>query len=96
MPAYAYPITIKRKKQLISFDERHEIAPPLTLELLAPIVEDNAFTIQEDDAQFSNSYILTVHKSRLETDEEQTARIDKEKRYMIEYKKRHPKQEPKQ
>ena len=93
MPAYAYSITIKRKKQTLNFDERYEIEPPLTLEKLAPIVGGNTFTIQEDDEIFSNTYILTVHKNRLETDEEQKTRVDREKRYMAEYKRRHPKQE---
>jgi len=93
MPAYAYAITLKRKKQIINFSERHEIAPPLTLEKLAPIVGDNTFTIYDDVEVFSNVYILIVHKNRLETDEEQKTRVDREKRYMVEYKKRHPKQE---
>lgn len=94
MPAYAYPIPIKRKKQIIQYDERHEIAPPLTIALLAPIVGDSPFTIRDNDEQFSNSYILTVHKNRLETDEEQKMRVNREKRYMTEYNKRRPKQEP--
>lgn len=96
MPAYAYAITIKRKKQTLRFDERHEIAPPLTLEKLAPIVGGNTFTIQENDEIFSDTYILTVHKNRLETDEERKARIDREKRYMTEYKRQHKKQHKKQ
>lgn len=87
MPAYAYPITIELNKKAIAYDTQHEIdASSLTLDMLRPIVGTHRFTVK--DADWSG-YVITVHQSRLETDDEQAARIAKEQRYMDEYHKRH-------
>lgn len=96
MPPYAYPIKINREKQVIRFHEHKGIeSNSLTLEDLQFVGQDK-FSICEKEVEtgigcYPEGYIITVYRSRLETDEEYNKRIASEEAYMAEYNKRHPK-----
>lgn len=90
MAAYAYPIIIKLKKQRIWFDEVHQIeSDSLTLKELK-FIGDASFSILERDEEsgFSSGYTICVHRSRLETADEQLKRIQRERAYMKEFNRR--------
>ena len=73
MPAYAYPIKIRKNKQWFYFDEIHELESNLlTLEALQ-FVGNDAFSICPPAEGFNSGYVINVSRSRLETDEERDA-----------------------
>jgi len=82
-----YPIIVKEEKQVIREDLKYPLKDTwVTLEMLRKhINEGEYFTIMEDD---NECYIL-VNRDRLETDEEQEKRVEREKNYMINYHKFH-------
>lgn len=90
MAAYAYPIIIKPEKQVVKYSRQINLPDePLSLSLLRDYVtEDDTFTITEND--WSIYPVLTIFKTRLETDKEQQERVNKETAYTVEYNKRHP------
>ena len=91
MGAYMYPITVKKDKQIIRYIERH-VLPDRLLDLSdiqKHIKEGDKFSITEiEQGVFCIETVLTVHKMRLETDEELNLRVNKELSYMAEYNKR--------
>jgi hypothetical protein len=85
MPAYAYPITIHREKQRVQYDETAIIeANSLTLKDLE-FVGPDSFSVQEQEW---GGYVITVSRSRMETDAERESRVAREESYMTEYNKR--------
>ena len=85
MPAYMYPINIKREPKIIRFQETKQIESDiLSLKDLQFVGEDK-FDIELSPY---NTYIITVYRSRLETSKEMNDRILKEENYMKEYNKR--------
>lgn len=87
MPAYAYPITIRRNKLTIQFDELVKIEnDSLTLSDLQ-FVGDDSFSIHAGELG-EPSYTVSVSRSRLETDDELAARVTREESYMAEYHRR--------
>ena len=93
MPAYAYPIIIKRDHQKVRYSKNIELDDHvLTLEILSKLVTaSERFCIVETDEGFYSKTILSITGDRYETDEELTQRVEKEERYMAEYNKRHNK-----
>jgi hypothetical protein len=93
MPAYAYPITIKRERQKVRYSKTIELDDHvLTLGILSKLVTpDERFCIVETDEGLYSRTILSISGFRLETDEELADRVKKEESYMIEYNKRHKK-----
>ena len=93
MPAYAYPIVIKREKQEVK--DQREITLESRLftlqDLRNHVAEGEMFSIDKMEGYFGDAIILTVYKTRLETDEELRARVESEEKYMEEYNKRHKK-----
>jgi hypothetical protein len=93
MPAYAYPITIKREPLKIRYHRSITLEDStLTLALLRQYVtEEERFSIDETDEGLYSRTILSISGERYETEEEVKARVTKEERYMEEYNKRHKK-----
>ena len=90
MPAYAYPIKIKKARQTIHFDETKRLENDcLTLADLQFVGADD-FSICLPDDDWATGYIVNVSRTRLETDEERNNRVQKEESYMAEYTRRHP------
>lgn len=84
--AYLYPIKINREPQLIRYDEEKELdGPSLYLTDFAFIGSD-PFSITE--LPFGR-YLISIGRTRLETDEEHSNRVQGEENYMAEYNKRH-------
>lgn len=85
MPAYAYAIQIKPKKQVVTFNEEREFqSNSLTLSDLA-FVGDDPFSVHEHEW---SGYTISVARTRLETDEERDTRVARERAYMEEYTRR--------
>lgn len=86
MPAYAYPIKIRPRRQTVYFEESFNVRKDsITLADLQPVGED-CFSVHEHD---SGGYRIDILRSRLETDEERSSRVTKERAYMAEYNRRH-------
>jgi hypothetical protein len=94
MPAYAYPIQIKREPQKVKYQKQFELESALlTLsELRKYVSEDEQFAINEEgEPPFGDKIVLHVYGYRMETNEELRTRVAKEEAYMEEYNKRHKK-----
>jgi len=92
MGMYMYPIKVSKKKQHVKVIEQHTLENGLlTLaDLRQYLKEGDKFSISEiESGVFSYETILTVHKTRLETNEERDLRVNRELSYMAEYNKRH-------
>lgn len=92
MPAYMYPIVIKKDRQKVRYTKDIELDNDgvLTLSILRTYVnEDECFSIVEKRSVMGCAYLLRVSGQRLETKDECTARVEKEEKYMAEYNKRH-------
>lgn len=87
MPAYAYPITVRRTRQTIKWEETKDF-DSLSLEILQPFVGDEDFSVIQLDWQEGGGYRIGVTRSRKETIEEYAARLAREVAYMKEYNKR--------
>lgn len=86
MPAYAYPILIRRENLQVHFlEERLIESDRLTLADLQFAGADK-FTVSEAEDQAG--YLVSVSRSRLETDEERDLRVAREEAYMAEYRRR--------
>lgn len=87
MPAYAYPINIKRDRQKVRYVKEIELdSNILTLDMLSKLIaKDERFSITETH---EGGTTLTIIGDRLETDEELTQSVQKEERYMAEYNRR--------
>jgi hypothetical protein len=93
MPAYLYPITIKRNHQTICYEETKTIENDrLTLKDLAFVGEDK-FMVEELSRQ--EGYCITAFRSRKETDSERDFRVAGEEAYMAEYTRRKELRHPK-
>jgi len=94
MPAYAYPIIIKREPQLVRFQKEIELGSGsdgvLTLAKLREygVTEEHAFWTRETDEGLYSTTLLIISGARLETPEELKIRVEKEEAYMAEYNKR--------
>jgi len=90
MPAYAYPITIKRTPQTITMDETIPLKSEiLTIELLQPLVGGDPFTFNvTENERGGPRYELTVTRTRIETAKELATRVAREEAYMDEYHRR--------
>lgn len=99
MPAYAYPIQIKRKRQTIRFEEKVKLTEDwLTLPTLA-FVGNDTFSICETEhdsgtGTYTSGYTVTVNRQRPETDDEMNTRIASEESYMREYERRKALRQP--
>lgn len=83
---YMYSIRITRTKKRVSTEHQHTLGQDaLTIAGLQEIVGEYLFEVEKDEY---NQYVVTVYSWRLETDEEQNARIAKEEAYMVKYHKR--------
>ena len=96
MPAYAYPIQIKRERQKVRYHKSIKLENEgiFTIDELSKLVtHDERFSIveREYNSMFGKDIFLSITGERLETDEELNARIEKEEKYMAEYNKRHDK-----
>ena len=82
MAAYAYPISIDRKRQTILELKEVELeGGSLSIERLAPIVGDNNFSVQYGESLRDPDYIISWCETREETDEEMRRRIEKAEAY---------------
>jgi hypothetical protein len=87
MPAYAYPINIDRNNKEIQYTDRYELDnDSLVISDLSSIVGNDRFSI--DSEELLDGYVVTVYRSKLESDEVRDKRVAKEVRYMEEYTRR--------
>lgn len=90
MAAYAYAIQVKPDHQTIIFEESKTIEnDALYLADLAFIGAD-MFSIHERDWRDGGGYLISVRRSRLETDQERDDRVTRERAYMAEFLRRNP------
>jgi hypothetical protein len=88
MPAYMYPIVIKREPQKVRYTKEIELkSDSLTLAKLRKLVtEEETFSIsQEENSIYGSKTVLYIHGERLETDKELKTRVLKEEIYMRNY-----------
>ena len=86
MPAYVYPILIDRNKKLIIKPNEIQLTSDLlSVEDIKEIVGSNKFWFEQNNSQYGTEVSLFYNESRMETDEEQALRIEKEEAYMIKY-----------
>lgn len=91
MPAYSYPITIKRDPQKVRYTNNIEVESDIfTLaELRKYVKEEERFSIIQNENTRFGSYILSVSGERLETPKETASRVEKEEAYMEKYNSNH-------
>jgi len=84
MPPYAYAIIIQHEPQTVRYTDHHEIIEDdLTIALLA-FAGGDPFTVE----RYDGGYTVDVYRTRLETEEERSARVRGRVAYMREYHKR--------
>lgn len=89
MPVYAYPIQIKKEKQIIYFDEKVRIEKNLLTRQDLEFIGIDSFSICEGgEEECYEGYTILVKRKRFETNEERDIRVRGEEQYMAEYKKR--------
>jgi hypothetical protein len=93
MNDFLYPIKIKKWPQSILFEEYHVFQTNKFKLSDLNFVGDDSFTFEPTKSLLdaSSGCLLTVAKTRLETDLEMAARVAKEETYMEEYNKRNNK-----
>lgn len=93
MGAYAYPITINRKRKRINTQRRVPKPESLTKAwIVENCADDECFEV-ENGAYYGSGDVetepcVTFFGSRLETNEEYQKRIAREEAYMVEYNRR--------
>ena len=100
MPAYAYPITrVMHKKEVrfteeVKFDAEHMFSKEDF-----EVAGDDLFHIEYDETyggQFPDrQLVMTIHRTRMETDDEFQNRFNREEEYMKEYYRRKEEREKK-
>ena len=91
MPAYAYPIQIRPHHLSVGFEEIRTIDDRnfLTLEDFAFILPGDVFFVGAGGEDgWGCGYVITVRRTRLETDAERDTRVARETAYMQEYTRR--------
>lgn len=85
MGAYMYPINIDRNIKTVSYEKEYDLSDiELSLEELKKYVNDKeTFIIDNENLK------ITVYGKRNETQKETKERIEKEEKYMENYKKFH-------
>lgn len=92
MPMYYAPIKIEYGKKEVK--ETNLVSLPdgyLTIDQLKNMVGDNLFMFESVEDRYDAVDCVRIVTTRLETDEEQKARIAKEESYMENYRKFHEK-----
>lgn len=84
MPAYAYAMNVNYSREMVR--DFHEVKikyADLTIKKLEEVVGNDLipFSVSDEDEQFGDSYVVTWHVLRPETDAEMNSRIVKAEKY---------------